>query len=298
MSNEQFIVSASRRTDIPAFYSEWLIQRFREGRAEYVHPFHNRRIEVGLDPALVAAVVFWTKDFAPMLDRLAELDRLGFSRWLVHYTITGLGPAWEPRAPKTEKAVETFLRLIDIAGPTRVLWRFDPIVITEKVTVDSTLDRFTNLCDGLGGSAAACVTSMMAPYAKIAGRIGSYEREHGDKLIEPVEDDLAALAMGLAEIGASHGVTVHSCCTSGLAGFGVHPARCIDGGLIKSLWPGLDLAPAPSPTRKGCGCDRAVDIGAYDTCPHRCLYCYANAGDSTIEKRRRAHRPEAPSLLG
>jgi hypothetical protein len=178
-----------------------------------------------------------------------------------------------------------------------MLWRFDPMIITEKITFEKTLDRFKGLCDSLFGSVRRCFTSIMVPYRKIEKRVRSYEESRGDKVRAPELDELAELSLGLAGIAGEAGITVHACCAGDLIGFGVYPARCVDGDFILSLWPDCGLDPEPAPTRKGCGCHRSIDLGAYDTCPHRCLYCYANFHDSLIRKRHASHRPESLSMI-
>jgi hypothetical protein len=293
-----FILSASRRTDVPAFYAEWLLERLRRGYAEYVHPYSHERIAVALGPERVAAIVFWTKNFAPLLERVAELDRLGYPRWLVHYTITGLGREWEPRVPEAQESVGVLKELASLIGPDRIYWRFDPMVFTRRITPERTIERFEGLCRALAGSVKRCYVSVMQPYAKTAGRVAGYEREHNDAVSAPDDAELFELSSRLAAIGAESGITLHACCDSRLAGSSMAPARCIDADLIRSLWPESGAAADSAPTRQGCNCHRALDIGAYDTCPHRCLYCYANSRDSLIQKRHAAHRPECACLVG
>jgi len=297
-AKEVFIVSASRRTDIPAFYAEWFLRRLREGRAEYVHPYTKARIAVELDPARVAAIVFWTKDFAPLLTRVDEMERLGFGRWLVHYTITGLGPEWEPRVPSAEEAVMILRRLSERIGPERLYWRFDPLVFTGRLTVAATLARFERLCDRLHGFVTRCYTSVMAPYKKVEKRVAQYEIAYRDRMRALAGEELHELSGRMAAIGRPAGITVHACCAPELLGFGVQPARCLDAGLVLKLWPDCGLLPADGPSRRHCACHRAVDLGAYDTCPHRCLYCYANLSDRLISERFHCHRPEDLALIG
>jgi len=298
MNSPPFIISASRRTDVPAFYSEWFLERTKQGRAEFKHPYSKQRISVPLTPDRVAAIVFWTKNMTPMMERLKELEDSGFDRYLVHYTVTGLGKSWEPRVPETDEAVEVIKKLSEMIGPERVLWRFDPIVITKKITVEKTLARFGQLCEVLGGHIKRCYTSIMQPYKKIASRIKSYETDNRDAVREPGPDEVIALGSGLAGLARQANIVVHACCTPELIGFGVMPARCVDGDLINELWPGSGLVPEKAPTRKACGCHRSIDIGAYDTCAHLCRYCYANCRDSVIAKRLSSLRPENISMIG
>jgi hypothetical protein len=244
----------------------------------------------------VAGIVFWTKNFAPMLARVDEMEGMGFRRWLVHYTITGLGAEWEPRVPETTVAISTLLALSERIGAERIYWRFDPMVFTKRITVAATLERFARLCGELQGAVIRCYTSEMQHYRKIELRIEDYEECHHDLMWPPTGDELIELATGLAEIGRGAGINVHSCCTPELAGFGIQPARCIDAELINRLWPDARVPVIAAPSRQGCGCHRAIDIGAYDTCPHRCLYCYANASDRTIARRHAGHHPDRPAL--
>jgi hypothetical protein len=296
-SDHPFILSASRRTDVPAFYAEWFMERLRRAYTEYVHPYSHERIAVPLGPERVAAIVFWTKNFAPLFKRVPELERLGYSRWLVHYTITGLGREWEPRAPDAGESVNTLKALSARIGPERIYWRFDPMVFTRRTTPARTLERFAGLCRALTGSVKRCYVSVMQPYAKTAERVAGYEREQGDAVGAPGDAELFELSSRMAAVGAECGITIHACCDSRLAGFGMAPARCIDADLIRSLWPECGVPAEAAATRKGCNCHRALDIGAYDTCPHRCLYCYANSHDSLIARRHATHRPDLPGLV-
>jgi hypothetical protein len=283
---------------VPAFYSEWFLHRLREGRAVYVHPYTKARLEVALDPERVAAIVFWTKNFMPLLSRVEEMERRGYRRWLVHYTITGLGRDWEPRVPSVKEAVSVLRRLADRIGPERLYWRFDPMVFTERLTAGATLVRFENLCAQLQGSVKRCYTSVMVPYNKTARRVAAYEKKHRDRVRALGSEEAPELARQLADIGRAAGISVHACCAPELLGFGVQPARCLDAGLVLTLWPECGLAAKDAPSRAHCNCHRAVDLGAYDTCPHRCLYCYANMSDSLINLHSARHRPQAASLCG
>ncbi len=296
MSEDRIILSVSRRTDVPAFYSEWFMNRLEEGRLEYRHPYTGKVHEVIISPEGTAAIVFWTKNFAPMLERLDEMEALGYGRYLVHYTITGLGRGLEPLAPPAEESIRTLEKLSGRVGPERLIWRFDPIVLSKRTGVASTLERFAGLAAKISGKVRDCFTSVMEPYAKTRGRLAAYEAKSGDEIVAAEGDDLMRLSMGLGEAGRKAGISVRACCSPGLLGFGVQPARCIDGDRILSLWPGCGLIPAASPTRKSCGCDRAVDVGAYDSCPHRCVYCYANAADNTIARVHANHDPRSAGL--
>ena len=293
MEHQPFLLSASRRTDIPAFYSEWLICRLREGRAAFRHPYTRAAIDVPLTPDQVAAIYFWTKDFSPLLPRLSEVERLGFDRYLVHYTITGLGPDWEPRVPLAHDSIETLVALSGRIGPERIIWRFDPIVLTETMGVERTLDRFEKLAAALSGEVRLSVVSISQPYKKLNRRYRERAARGLEVPREALEHEYAELGQGLAERGRAFGISVDACCYPSLVGFGVGKSSCVDGGKVLSLWPDCGLDPERAATRGGCGCHRSVDIGAYDTCPHMCDYCYANASEKVIERRTAGHEPNS-----
>jgi DNA repair photolyase len=293
--NPPLIISASRRTDIPAFYSEWFMQRIRAGSAKVHHPFTRQEISVSLKPEDVAAVVFWTKNFEPMLKHLDELEERGFN-CLVHYTITGLGKNFEPNVPEPERSVETLKKLSERIGPERVLWRFDPIILTEKIGEAETISRFEKLSAQLAGHTRRVYFSFVELYARVLRRIKIYESESKDRVLEPELETKQRISQTLAELARAKGMSIYACCQPDLVGFGIEQASCMDARLIAKL-AGKNFELKPSPTRKGCGCYYSLDIGAYDSCPHLCWYCYANSHPALVKKRRASHRPESEFLV-
>jgi len=293
--NPPLIISASRRTDIPAFYPEWFMARIRAGSVKVQHPFSKKEISVSLRPEDVVALVFWTKDFSPMLEHLEELEKRGFN-CLVHYTITGLGKNFEPNAPAPEQAVELFKKLSGRISPERVLWRFDPIILTEKVGEAETISRFEKLSAQLSGRTRRVYFSFVELYARVLRRIKIYESENQGRVLDPELESKQRISRTLAELARSRGMSIHACCQPDLVGFGVEQANCIDAHLIAKLT-GKNFELKPSPTRKSCGCYYSLDIGAYDSCPHLCWYCYANSHPALVEKRHASHRPESEFLV-
>jgi len=293
--NPPLIISASRRTDIPAFYPGWFMERIRAGSAKVQHPFTKKEISVSLRPEDVVALVFWTKDFSPMLEHLEELEARGFN-CLVHYTITGLGKNFEPNAPAPEQAVEFFKKLSGRIGPERVLWRFDPIIFTEKIGEEETVARFEKLLENISGRAMRVYFSFVELYARVLRRIKIYESENQDRVLVSELESKQRVSLRLAELARSKGMSIHACCQPGLAGFGIEPASCMDAHLIAKLT-GKNFELKPSPTRNSCGCYYSLDIGAYDSCPHLCWYCYANSHPALVKKRHASHRPEQEFLV-
>jgi len=293
--NPPCIISASRRTDIPAFYSEWFMNRIREGFLKVRHPFSQKEIMVSLKPEDVAAIVFWTKNFQPMMGRLAELEARGFF-YLIHYTITGLRRDFEPNAPDTEESVKLFQRLAERIGPERMLWRFDPLILTRRIGEQETINRFEKLLARLSGSTRRVYFSFVQLYARVKRGIRHYEARTGDVVLEPGLTTRQRIGQRLAELGRDRGLGIYACCQPELIGFGVEQARCIDAALIAKLV-GKNWGAKPSPSREGCGCSYSLDIGAYDSCSHLCWYCYANSHPALVRKRQASHRTEAQFLV-
>jgi Domain of unknown function (DUF1848) len=286
------LISASRRTDIPAFYADWFLRRIRAGRVTWANPYSGRPITVSLDPREVAAIVFWTRNFAPMMPHLPELDRRGY-RYLVHITLTRLPRIYETHVPSPKSVIAQIRRLADAMGPQRVLWRYDPILITRETGCDFHLRNFELLAAALEGATRQCSISFVQPYGKVRR---SFARR-GLAIPDPDPELRRSLAARLGEIGAERGIRVRACCDDSLVGPGVEKGRCVDGEGIRRLWKSPEIAAPPAPTREECGCSRSWDVGAYDTCPHGCLYCYANRDRETAAARRRDHDPRSETLV-
>ncbi len=293
--NPPFIISASRRTDIPAFYSEWFMHRVRAGYCKVRHPFSKKEILVSLKPEDVVGIVFWTKNFEPTLKYLDELERRGFF-YLIHYTITGLGNNFEPRVPALEQSLDLFRGLSERIGNERMLWRFDPIVITEKVGAAETLERFDSIASKLHGHARRVYFSFMQDYARVTSRMKSYAQTTRDRVLDSDAKEKLMLSQRLTDLAHAKGLSIHACCQPDLVGFGIEPAHCIDAALMARLT-GKIVAGKPAPTRKSCGCDFSVDLGAYDSCPHLCWYCYANSHPAPVGRNFSAHRIKGEFLV-
>ncbi len=286
------IVSASRRTDIVAFYLPWFVARLRAGYVRCPQPFTGRIQTVSLRCQDVHSIVFWTKNGAPLLAYLDELERLGHA-CVCHFTITGLPPALEPGVPPWPAAVRAFVALARRWGPQRVWWRFDPILLGGDQTATAYRQRFATLAAALEGHTERCYFSFATLYAKVRRRLAAA----GLAVAEPSLAERQALAQELAALAAARGMQLLSCCGDELVGGRIGKARCIDAGLLASLFPDRPLRAAVRPTRPGCGCSASRDIGMYDTCPHRCLYCYANQDGARVLARHRQHDAEADMLV-
>ncbi|HOG01300.1 MAG TPA: DUF1848 domain-containing protein [Clostridia bacterium] len=286
------IVSASRRTDIPARYSEWLFNRLREGYACTRSPFDPAKIgRISLSPEVVDGIVFWTKNPAPMLPRLSELRPYTY---YFQFTLTPYGKDIEENIPSKENAViPAFRELSREIGRERVVWRYDPILLTERYTIDFHLEAFASLAKALEGYTGRCVISFLDPYRSIRGVM----RELGMRA--PEEDEMRRLAKRLAETAAKHHIALEACAEAlDLSECGVARTHCVDKALFERLLGCRLDAGRDMNQRKECGCMESVDIGMYDTCPNGCAYCYANHNAAAVARNIAAHDPASPLLCG
>ena len=270
-ANECAIISASRRSDIPAFFSDWLMERVRAGEAEYVNPFSGKLHRVSLQPQNVHSFVFWSKDYRPLLPQLEELEARGY-RSSFHFTITGLPRLFEPRVPEAETAIETFSYLAQRYSPKHISWRFDPILFSAQLEEEYYLARFAQLSRLLRGKTRRCYFSFVNYYSKVQKRLARLE---GIGCYDPPLERKRQLAGKLAEIAAEQEMELYSCCANDLIQPGIKQGHCIDGELLAELFPERPRVSELRPTRAECGCYASRDIGAYDTCEHGCRYCYA-----------------------
>ena len=290
------IVSASRRTDVPALFAGWLEQRLRDGWCEVANPFNRHQVSrVSLSPQDVAAFVFWTRHARPMLPLLPLLER---HRYYFQYTITGYGPPVEPRTPPLEVAVRTFAELARRLPPGAVVWRFDPILVGPAFPPEAHLERFSRIARALAGHTERVVVSAVSVYRKTERRLGRLYR-WGDELSrEPLRDpSLPGLIARLVEVAREHGMVVEACAQAeDWSSLGVAPTRCIDDRLLSRLFGGVWPSRKDPGQRPECRCVPSRDIGAPDTCTFGCAYCYATRSDAAARASRRRHDPGAPSL--
>ena len=313
------IVSASRATDIPARYSGWLLNRLRAGWCVRVNRFNGRREHVSFERTRV--IVFWSKDPAPLLPRLGEIDALGFNYYftftLNDYEREGLEPGIPPLAAR----IATFRRLSELVGPERVVWRFDPIVVGRDLTAEAVLERIGRIGEAVHRHSRKLVVSFadIARYPAARRRLAASVR---GGFAEPGPEEIARIAAGLRELNRAWGLGIAACAEAvDLSPYGIGPNRCVDdelmartfsgdAALMEFLGRGVGAGPrvpvnAPWRTahplkdpgqRPACGCILSKDIGRYGTCPHGCVYCYANVDKPTALGRYRKHEPGSAFL--
>lgn len=283
------IIHTGNRTDIPAFYSKWFVGRLQEGYVCVRNPYNPTSItKYRLDPEVVDIIVFCTKNPAPLLPYMDMLEEYG-QYWYV--TITPYEAEIEPHVPPKEKVMEDFKELSRRHGVERVGWRYDPIFLSEKYTVERHIADFESMASNLAGYTDTCVISFIDLYQKVIKNFPEV-REVG-------MEDRIKLAKAFVEIGKKYGMTIKTCGEGDeWEKYGVDCSGCMTQEVYeRALGCGINV-PKTKGARTECGCILGGDIGAYNTCGHMCRYCYANYDEKTVRDNMRNHDPKSPLLIG
>ncbi|MCM1568589.1 MAG: DUF1848 domain-containing protein [Roseburia sp.] len=286
------IISASRRTDIPSYYSEWLINRLKEKYVLVRNPMNIHQVsKIDLSPDVVDAIVFWTKNPTPMLP---YLDQMKDSIYYFQFTLNAYGPDVERNLPSKNKIIiPTFQKLSKEIGKEKIIWRYDPIFFSEQYSMEYHCKYFEVLASKLGDYTEKCTVSFMDMYRNT---------ERNVKFLDIVKDTYEMqfeLLQRFAEIAKKHGLYIDTCAEVGdFHNIGVEHAHCIDKERIERIG-GFKLnVDRDTNQRAECGCVASIDIGAYNTCKNGCLYCYANHSANTVEENFGMHNSKSPLLFG
>lgn len=302
------IVSASRSTDIPAFYADWFLERLKAGYCNWVNPFNREVFRVSFEDTRM--IVFWSKNPKPMLERLDELEELGFCNYYFQFTLNDyVRECLEPNVPPVEERIETFKALAKRVGKERVIWRYDPLILSNDLTVDVLLERIARIGKELRGSTEKLVFSFadIQAYRKVVKNL------EGTTCREFTTAEKIAFAKGLHEINLDLGLEMVTCAEDiDLSAYGIKHNKCVDDDLMMRLFNAdsklmefigaeydmldgwsIKKSKKDKGQRKACGCVISKDIGMYNTCPHLCKYCYANASDAIV-MRNFKHCSERP----
>lgn len=298
------IISASRATDIPAFYADWFFHRLEKGYVRWRNPFSGQDSYVSFGNTRF--IVFWSKNPAPLLSHLSWLKERGIGCFIQYtlndYETEGL----EPNVPPLQQRIETFRRLVDALGIGAVVWRFDPLILTDRITIDTLLEKIAHIADALVGYTEKLVFSFadIESYKKVSRNL----RHSGINYREWDEASMRVFASLLSTLNRDNWNFRLATCAEfiDLSEYGIEHNRCIDPELISRSSPDdavlqnfLFNAKTDNGQRKACGCILSKDIGAYNTCPHGCLYCYANmSAASAFENYKRAiANPHIDSII-
>jgi hypothetical protein len=311
------IISASRSTDIPAFYSEWFFNRLEAGYSKWINPFNQRAQFISFGNTRV--VIFWSKNPKPLLPYLHILDekRIGY---YVQFTVNDYEEeGLEPSVPPLASRIETFRTLSDQLGPDRVIWRFDPLILTDSITPEKLLNKVKKVGSLLSGHTSKLVFSFadVCNYKKVQNNLRRKNITHRDFTLPEIE----FLSSEISNFCFGWGIQVFTCGESvDLSEFGIHHNKCIDDKLILKITSnhpdilrlfGIDstaqlslleskekkISLKDTGQRDECGCVISKDVGQYNTCPHRCVYCYANTSDYIVTKNVKAFTPDGESII-
>ncbi|MSO64355.1 MAG: DUF1848 domain-containing protein [Alphaproteobacteria bacterium] len=284
------IVSASYRTDIPAFYGRWFSRRLAEGSCRVRNPYGGADYQVALDPRSAEAFVFWTRNarpFLPVLQQLAE----GGRPFVIQYTLTGYPAVLEPSVPPVEHSVALMRELAHRFGPKVVVWRYDPILDSAATRLADHSPRVAALARALEGATDEVTMSFAAPYRKTARNLAGASVTWRD----PGRSAKAGLLGALGPVVARHGMRLTVCTQPDLVTAECLTARCIDAARLGEV-AGYAIAAPQKGNRPGCLCAASRDIGAYDTCAQGCVYCYAVDSHERSQANVAVHDDVVPSL--
>jgi len=277
------ILSASRVTDIPAFYMPWFLNRLKEGYSVRVNPYNGKRQCLSYEKARI--VVFWSKNPAPLLSSISALEERGLGFYL-HFTLNDYEQeGWEPGLPSLKKRLQDFRDLSVRLGKERVIWRFDPLILSPLLSFSELARRIISLGEELVSLTDRLVISFLdiSPYQSVIHRL----KKAGCLLRAPTEEEEAGFIDLLSRLqcqwkNVNPSFSISLCAERDWKSRGIEPARCIDGDLLKKLYPYdsalqdyLKKAKKDPSQRPLCRCIESRDIGAYGTCRFSCIYCYA-----------------------
>lgn len=312
------IISASRSTDIPAFYADWFMNRLKAGYAKWINPFNRKPQYVSFKNAKV--IVFWSKNPRPLLKYLYDIDQRGIAYYF-QFTINDYRKeGFEPNVPEIDDRIETFKKLSSRIGKEKVIWRFDPLLLTDRLDTNGLLDKISNIGDSLHSYTEKLVISFadISIYTKVQRNL----KKACIKYREFRNEDMKKIAVGINGLKKKWGLEVATCSEKiDLSSFEIVHNKCIDDKLIiriaahdKELMSFLGYQPQKQMKifpdyeqrkkslkdkgqRKECGCVISKDIGQYNTCGHLCVYCYANYSSETVKRNRQKVSSNSETIL-
>jgi Domain of unknown function (DUF1848) len=292
------IISASRRTDVPAFYAKWFMNRIRKGYCTVPNPFNTNQVSrISLKPEDVDVIVFWTRYARPLLPFINELRDRGY-RYYFLYTLMNNPRALEPKSPSHERSLTTFRELSHRMGKEKVVWRYDPMVFSTITDGDFHQETYHRIAEELKDYTNRSIISIVDIYRKTAKRLHRLENR-GIQITDPAGNELNNLMKSLSISAHENGMEIQTCAEKpGLSLHGIPPGKCIDDELIQRIF-GLDVTRRKDPSqRSACGCVASRDIGMYDTCLFGCVYCYATTRVALARERHLNSDISSPSLTG
>ncbi len=286
------ILSVSRRTDVPNYYSDWFMNRIKAGFLYVRNPMNAHQISrIDISPEVVDCIVFWTKNPANMIEKLEYLKDYIY---YFQFTLTGYGKDIEPYLPnKREELIPTFRRLSEKIGKEKVIWRYDPILINKRYTTDYHLKAFEEIAKSLSDYTDRVVISFVDLYAKTQRNTKELHLEQMTK------DEMIGLAGQMAQIASKHNLIIESCAEQiDLQEVGIRHGSCIDKKRTEKILGCKLIGEKDKNQREECGCFESMEVGAYNTCLNGCKYCYANFSDERVKENVRSYDQDSPLLCG
>ena len=322
LAQAPIIVSASRSTDIPTFYADWFVERWKAGYVKWKNPFNGVPLYVSFKNTRV--VVFWTKNPKPMMKHLDFLNE-NVKNYYFQFSLNDYDKeGFEGKVPRVESRIETFKELSNRIGKEKVVWRFDPLLLTNEIDVKELLKRLEKIGDELYKYTNKLVFSFadIGIYKKVESNLNKANIQY----IEFTLETMLEFAEGLQTLNKKWGLELATCAEKfDLNKYGINHNKCIDDDLMIDLFhqdeelmkflgvefiePTLfDTTAAITKTKKikdkgqreACGCIMSKDIGEYNTCPHECVYCYANTSKEAAFANYKSHtmNPKADTITG
>lgn len=291
MGGKKLILSVSRRTDIPAFYFEWFCKRLEEGYVLVRNPMNYHQVsKVALNPEVIDFIVFWTKDPTNILNKL---DRLKSYNYYFQITINPYDQLIERNVRSKNQVIKAFKDLSSKIGKERVVWRYDPILLTKEIDINKHEMYFEGLASQLSGYTEKCIISFIDQYSKTERNMKNIEQINIDN------EKMLIIGEKLSKIANKHNIVIETCSELiEMSALGIEYAKCVDDRLISSII-GQKLSIKKDKNQRDiCGCVTSIDIGAYNTCKHGCVYCYANFSEKAMKNNIKKHDINSPMLIG
>ncbi len=287
------IISATRRTDIPSYYGEWFVNRLQEGYVLIQNPYNdNRYSKAILTREAVDIIVFWTKNPMPFFKYLPIIEEMCYPYYF-EYTLTPYSKQIESGLPRKRELLKSFINLSKRIGKKRVVWRYDPIIISDTYSIDYHRECFSYMAKTLGSYTDRCVISFVDSYKNVTARMGK------DPAYNMTKNNIFAIAEIFGEIANEHGIDLFTCSEEmDLKQFNIEHGACIDKTLIEQILGQNIIAGKDKNQRKECGCIESIDIGTYNCCANGCSYCYALTNEKKALFNMQRHNPNLPVLIG
>lgn len=291
------IISASRRTDIPAFYGEWFLNRLKAGHCKAVDQINHIVSSVSLKREDVDGFVFWTKNLVPFMDKLENIHERKFPFYVL-YTINKYPEPLEPNIIPAEHSIKCLKEVADKYGPRAAVWRYDPIIFTSITQREFHIQNFEAIAKELCGSTDEVVISFAQIHDRksVLRNLNSASEELKFTWEDPIGEIKLELAKELADIAKSYNMKLTTCSQPLFTPHGIGKAHCVDINRLSDL-AGHSIYAKPDGTRTDCGCFASTDIGCLNTCNHGCVYCYATWNRKLAYQNYRNHKPDFEALI-